>query len=102
MNIETKIKRWLKLLTLKALKTTNKQIFQIKQNIASTIKHYSEISGHLLKISSIASAVIIVASFITYNYFFFTHFKKNTRIQSRYISCIWSYKYIGICFRLFT
>lgn len=76
MNIETKIKRWLKLLTLSTLRTTDKQIFQIKQNIVGTIKHYSEISGHLLKISSIASAVIIVASFITYNYFFFTHFKK--------------------------
>lgn len=76
MNIETKIKRWLKLLTLKALRTTGKQIFQIKQNIVGTIKHYSEISGHLLKISSIASVVIIVASFITYNYFFFTNFKK--------------------------
>lgn len=76
MNIETKIKRWLKLLTLSTLRTTDKQIFQIKQNIVGTIKQYSEISGHLLKISSIASAVIIVASFITYNYFFFTHFKK--------------------------
>lgn len=76
MNIETKIKRWLKLLTLKTLRATDKQIFKIKQNIINTIKQYSEISGHLLKISSIASVVIIVTSFIIYNYFFFTHFKK--------------------------